>query len=100
MFYVIAITPALVTLLLLAVWALKVGKHNWVFGFAVLGCLISAASPWFSIWYAWNVLNDHTANIGAGLLAIGQPLIAPVGAVLGALFGIVVEAAVRRHGGR
>ena len=99
MFYVIAITPALVTLVLLALLALKVGKHYWVFGFAALGFLLSAATPWFSMWYAWNVLNDHTANIGAGLLAMGQPLIAPVGAVLGASFGIVVEGAVRRRGG-
>ena len=99
MFYVIAITPGLVTIGLLVVWALKARKHYWVFGLAVLGCLISAATPWFSMWYAWNVLNDHTANIGAGLLAMGQPLIAPVGAVLGASFGIVVEAAFRRRGG-
>ena len=100
MFYVFAITPAVVTLALLAVWAWMAGKHYWVFGFAVLGCLLSAAMPWFSMWYAWNVLNDHTANIGAGLLAIGQPLLAPVGAVLGALIGIVVETAVTLHGRR
>lgn len=100
MFYVLAITPAVVTLTLLAVWARKAGKHYWVFGFAVLGCLVSAAMPWFSIWYAWNVLNDHTANIGAGLLAIGQPLLAPGGAMLGALVGRVVETAVTPHGRR
>lgn len=100
MFYVIAIAPAVVTLLLIAAWALKVGKHHFAYAFAVLGCLMPAATPWFAIWYAWYVLNDHTANIGAGLLAIGQPLLAPLGAVLGALLGMVVDAAVRRHGGR
>ena len=97
MFYVISITPALVTLAVIAVWAWKAGKPHWVFGIAALGCLIAATSPWFAMWYAWNVLNDHTANIGAGLLAIGQPLLAPAGAVLGAFFGFVVEVVSRRR---
>jgi len=35
MSYVIAIAPALVTLVLLAVSALKAGKHYWVFGIGV-----------------------------------------------------------------
>ncbi len=100
MSYVTAIAPALVTLALLAVWALDAGKRYWVFGFAALGCLIAAASPWFCIWFVRNVLNDNTANIGAILLVSGQPLIAPIGAVLGALIGIVIEAAVMRPGGR
>lgn len=103
MFYVTAFTPALVTLGLVALWAWNVGRHYWVFGFAALGCLLSAATPWIAMWYAWNILNDHTANIGAGLLALGQPLIAPLGAMLGAmlgaLFGVVIEAAVSRRGG-
>lgn len=96
MFYLTAIVPALVTLAVLAVWALNSGKHYWVFCFAALGCLIAAAAPWFSTWYAKAVLNDNTANIGAGMLALGQPLIAPAGALLGALVGAIVEVTVIR----
>ena len=96
MFSAIAITPPLVLVFLLVVLALKAGEHYWVFGFAIMGCLLSAAAPWFCLWYTWNVLNDHTANIGAGLLALGQPLIAPVAAVVGALLGLVVEVAFKR----
>lgn len=100
MFYITTLAPALVIIILLVVWALKSGKYYWVFGFAVLGCLISAASPWLSNWYAWYVIGDHTPNIGFGLLAIGQPLITPIVAALGALIGIVVETAVMRPNSR
>ena len=95
MFYVLAFTPALATLVLLAAWAAVAGKHYRVFGCAALGCLISAASPWYAMWHARYVLNDHTANIGAGLLAFGQPVLVPVAALLGAVFGWACETALR-----
>lgn len=98
-FYVTAITPGLVTLVLLTACAWIVGKRHLVFGMAAVGCLMSAATPWLAMWYASNVLNDHTANIGAGLLGLGQPLLAPLGALLGGLIGFVLEAALRRRGG-
>ena len=44
----------------------------------VLAAAVSLASPQLSAWYTWHVLNDHTANIGAGLLYLAQPVMAPV----------------------
>ena len=94
-FFVIAFSPAFLILTMLYVWARRSGKHLRVFGFAALGCLASLLSPWFAMWYAWYVLNDHTANIGAGLLGLGQPVLAPLGTLAGATIANIVEFAGR-----
>ncbi|MEL6109817.1 MAG: hypothetical protein AAFU85_27730 [Planctomycetota bacterium] len=90
MFFTIAVMPAVVTIAILLLWV-RVHRKYGIFWMAVLGCLLAAATPWFSIWYATHILNDRTANIGAGLLAFAQPVLAP----LGAAFGIGVAAAAR-----
>jgi hypothetical protein len=66
-FYALAILPGLVVLGMLAATMRQRGM-GWPLGGAVIGCLLAAASPWISIWFVWNVLGNHTANIGAGLL--------------------------------
>jgi hypothetical protein len=67
---------------------------GWPLGGAVIGCLLAAASPWISIWFVWNVLGNHTATIGAGLLVFAQPLLVPLGVGLGALIGGAIGAAI------
>jgi hypothetical protein len=93
-FYALAIAPGLIVLGVLIVMMLKQGRIGWSLGFAVVVCLLAALSPWISIWFVWNVLGDHTANIGAAALVFAQPILAPMGARLGALVGSAIGAAI------
>lgn len=61
---------------------------------AALAVMISLLSPRFLTWYTWNVVGDHTANIGAGILMLAQPVLAPVAGIAGWLVGWALKAAV------
>jgi uncharacterized membrane protein YfbV (UPF0208 family) len=38
--------------------------------------------PEVQAWYVTNVMRDHTANIGYGILKMGLPITAPAAAIL------------------
>lgn len=54
----------------------------------VAAALASLESPYALAWTTWNIQGDHTANIGAGLLLLVQPVMSPL---LSLLVFFVVE---------
>lgn len=62
---------------------------------AIAACGASMALPGWAIWYAREVQGDNTANIGAGILLLAMPVLAPIAAALGWAFGEFVAAWVR-----
>ena len=97
MFYLLAIAPAVVILVSLIALASRSDEHQFILILAGIGCVIAAATPWVSLWYTASVLKDPTAIIGAGLLAIGQVVIAPLGTLLGGGCGLLVRAALGKR---
>lgn len=49
---------------------------------ALVAAVATLAYPEFQAWYVWNVVGDHTANIGYGLLKMGLPVTVPINAAL------------------
>jgi hypothetical protein len=90
-FYALAIAPGLITVGVLIAMMFKQRRVSWSLGCAVVVCLLAASSPWICIWFAWNILGDHTANIGAGALVFAQPILAPMGAGLGGAIGAAID---------
>jgi len=91
MFYLYAFAPILAIFALLTMWAMKTRENRLVIYFAGVGGLLVAMAPWFSMWYTSNILNDPTANIGAGLLTMGQFVLAPLGSLIGAFCGVLTQ---------
>ncbi len=61
---------------------------------AALAITLSLLSPRFLAWYTWNVVGDHTANIGVGILMLAQPILAPVAGFTGWLIGWALKSAI------
>lgn len=62
---------------------------------AVLACTGAMASPAVLIWYTREIQGDRTANIGAGLLLLAMPVLAPMAAGIGWGVGSLVRTLVR-----
>ncbi len=90
-FYALAYAPGLITLSVLAVTMLKQGRIGWPLGCAVVGCLLAALLPWILHWFVWNILEIHSANMGAAALEFAQPILAPIGAGLGGAIGAAID---------
>lgn len=86
--------PGVVAIVVLI--CLGVGKPRLLLGTiaGVLAAVISMASPQLCAWYVWRIQNDHTANIGAGLLYMAQPVLAPALALTAFVAAKVIAAAV------
>lgn len=62
--------------------------------FALLAAAMAMIYPEVQAWYVWNVMRDHTANIGYGILKMGLPLTAPAAAILAGVSAAVLKAIV------
>lgn len=81
-FVALAAVPGLLALLAIAVVAISKGPYR-AAGLATLGCLLVMAVPWLLIWYTREVQGDPTANIGAAFLVMAQPVLVPIGTLIG-----------------
>lgn len=87
-------TPGGVALALSLVVAFSLPRYR-LAALAATGAAAAAMIyPEVQAWYVWNVMRDHTANIGYGILKMGLPLTAPVAAILAGVSVAVVKAIV------
>lgn len=91
MFFVYAFAPVIAIVAFLFWLGSRSDRNHCVFVCAGIGAILAAFSPWILRWYTASILKDPTANIGAGLLMLGQVFVAPAVAFLGAMVGALIQ---------